>query len=83
MTCRVGGEYLTPTQENLLTQAKTLQGRKERTRPQPKEDLLENFDGLQEPSRPVVDTTSLQEAGNLHLPPNPLLCGPALLAKQS
>ena len=53
------------------------QRRKKRTRPPPKENLLENFSGLkQKLSRPVVDTKTLQKPGKPYLPPKSFLCCP-------
>ena len=53
------------------------QRRKKRTRPPPKENLLENFSGLKEElSRSVVDTNTLWKPGKPYLPPKSFLCGP-------
>ena len=59
-------------------------GRKKRTRPPPKDNLLGNFFGLKEKlSRPVVDTKTLYKPGKPYPPPKSFLCGPLFFAKKS
>ena len=62
---------------------RTVQGRRKRTRPPPKEILLENLSGLKEKlSRPVVDAETLSKPGKPYLPPKSFLCGPRFLGEK-
>ena len=60
-----------------------LQRRTKRTQPPPKENLLENFSGLEDKlSRPVVDTKTLEKPGKPYPPPKSFLCGPHFFCKE-